>query len=327
MTQFSLITGLDPNAPVTNVIALAQATEAAGFETLWVWDSWATKDVNIGLALAAQRTTRLKLATGVSPTPLRHSALLVNSIATIDDISNGRAILGIGCGGQATAGRIGVRKDTVARFREEMKLIRFLLEGGQIDEEDKLYRIESVRRSIPIYTAAWGPRMQTVSGEHADGVIIMAAEQPKVFADKMERIRSAATKAGRNPSDVKLILQVTGAYADDPSELIEAYKSLAIHVMQRVGYEQEYAEEFAPLFEQVRAYVREIAMPVGESPGTEIIPDEFVKHALMVGTETECVARLKSLLALEPDGIVFSLGYATANDVEKLAALVSKAVN
>ena len=327
MTQFSLITGLDPEAPITNVIPLAKATEAAGFETLWIWDSWATKDVNIGLALAAQNTTRLKLATGVSPTPLRHSALLVNSIACIDDISDGRAILGVGCGGQATLGRLGVRKDTVAQFREEMKLIRFLMEGGRVDEDGKYYRIKSVQRSIPIYTAAWGPRMQTVSGEHADGVIIMAAEQPKVFADKMQRIRNAATQAGRVPADVKLILQVTGVYADEPSALIEEYKSLAVHVMQRVGYEKEYAAEFTPLFEQVRQYVERIAMPVGETPGTEIVPDEFVKHALMVGTQEECVARLKDLIALEPDGIVFSLGYATAKDVEKLAALVSKAVN
>jgi 5,10-methylenetetrahydromethanopterin reductase len=325
MTQFSLMTALNPEAPVSDVIPLAKATEAAGFETLWLWDSWASKDVNIGLALAALNTTRLKLATGVSPTPLRHSALLVNSIATVDDISGGRAILGVGSGGQATVGRLGLRKARIAEFRDEMKLIHFLLEGGEVNEDGKRYHIASAKRHIPLYTAAWGPRMLTVSGEHADGVIIMAPEQPAVFGEKMQRIRNAAVGAGRYPADVKLVLQIRPAYAPDPSDLIAQYKSLAVHTMQRIGYEKEYAPEFAPLFKKVREHVREIAMPAGESPGTELIPDEFVRHAFMVGTQAECTERLRDLIALGPDEIVFSISYATVNDVKKFAALVSAA--
>ncbi|MBS34494.1 MAG: hypothetical protein CMO26_01055 [Thiotrichales bacterium] len=326
MVKFSIMTALDPNAPVTDVVDVAKATEEAGFDTLWLWDSWASKDVNIGLALAAQHTRTLKLATGVSPTPLRHSALLVNSIATVDDISDGRAILGIGCGGQATVGRLGVRKARIAEFRSEMQLIRFLLAGGQVDEDGKLYQIESVSRPVPVYTAVWGPRMQTVSGELADGVIIMGPEQPAVFADKMARVRAGASDAGRNPDEVKLVLQVTGAYADDPTPFIDKYKSLAIHHMQRLGYEKEYPQEFAPLFDRVRQHVENIAMPEGKSPGTELIPDEFVKHAMMVGTEEECVERMRSLIAIEPDEIVFSIGYATVADIEKFANLVRKSV-
>ena len=325
MTKFSIMTALDPEAPVTNVIDVAKTAESLGFDKLWLWDSWASKDVNIGLALAALHTKNLKLATGVSPTPLRHSALLVNTMATLDDVSDGRAILGIGSGGQATVGRLGVRKARIAEFREEMKLINFLLEGGQVREDSKFYKIDSVKRKIPLYTAAWGPRMQEVSGEIADGVVIMGPERPEVFSKKMQRVRDSASAAGRNPDDVKLVLQVTCAYADDPQPLIEKYKSLAIHHMQRLGYEGEYPTEFGPVFDRVRKRVEEIAMPEGESPGTELVPDEFVKHVILVGTEAECVERLKGIVGLEPDEVVFSVGYATPRDLEKAENLFRKA--
>lgn len=325
MTKISMMTALDPELPVTNVIEIAKTAESLGFDKLWLWDSWASKDVNIGLALAALHTKHLKLATGVSPTPLRHSALLVNSMATLDDLSDGRAILGIGSGGQATVGRLGVRKARIAEFREEMKLIHFLLDGGQVREHSKLYKIDSVKRKIPLYTAVWGPRMQEVSGELADGVVIMGPERADIFAKKMQRVRDAAVAAGRNPEQVKLVLQVSGEYADNPKPLIDKYKSLAIHHMQRLGYEGEYPPEFGSIFDEVRKHVAEIAMPEGESPGTELVPDEFVEYALMVGTEAHCVARLKEILALNPDEVVFSIGYATPSAVEKAANLFTKA--
>ena len=68
-----------------------------------------------------------------------------------------------------------------------------------------------------------------------------------------------------------------------------------------------------------------IAMPEGQSPGTEHVPDEFVKHSLLVGTETECVERLRDIIALEPDEVTFSISYAQVSDVEKAANLFGKA--
>ena len=148
MTRFSIMTALDPKAPIGEVSVLADAAEALGFHKLWLWDSWASKDGYIGLALAAQHTERLLLGTGVAPTPLRHSALLVNAIATVDDISGGRAVLGIGSGGQATCGRLGVPKARIAEFRAEIELIRRLLAGEEV-VGGQPYRVESVTRPIP----------------------------------------------------------------------------------------------------------------------------------------------------------------------------------
>ena len=327
MTVFSIMTAIAPHRPISKIIKIAQAAEALGLDKLWVYDSWASKDGYIGLALAAEHTKTLALGIGVAPTPLRHSALLVNAIASVDDISEGRTILGIGSGGQATCGRLGVPKARISEFREEINTIRRLLAGDEVAVATQSYRIESVARNIPLYTAVWGPRMQTLSGELADGVIIMGPERPEIIDMKANRIRSAAAAAGRAPGSVKIVAQVTCAYADDPSELIEKHKTLALHCMQRLGYEGDYAPQYRDLFDKIRASVPLIAMPHGESPGTENIPDQFVKDTILVGTEAECVQRLREILALEPDEVTFTVGDGEVEDVEKVANLFTKAIS
>ena len=324
MTEFSILTALNPEEPVSGVIELAQASERLGFNTLWLWDTWYTKDAYIGLTLAALNTKKIRLAPGVAATPLRHPAILVNTIATLDDISGGRAVLGVGSGGQATVGRLGVPKARMAQFRDDMRLMRHLLAGGEVAESSALYRVESVERRVPIYTAAWGPRMLEASGELADGVIIMGPDQKEVLSRKIQTIRGGAQAAGRKASDVKIVFGLTCDYDEDPQPLIEKYKSLAIHHMQRVGYEDEYPPEYRRLFDKIRDKVPTIAFPEGEAPKTELVPDEFVKYSLIVGTEAECCERLRELLTLEPDEVVFSTGWTDVERLEKFAALIAK---
>lgn len=140
MTRFSIMTGIDPAKPATDVVEYAKSTERNGFDTLWLWDTWFSTDAFVTLTLAAAHTERIKLANGVAATPVRHPAMLVNSIAGLDDVSGGRAVLGVGCGGQATVGRLGMRKARVAEFRKELRTMRTLLDGGEIDEDGMLYR-------------------------------------------------------------------------------------------------------------------------------------------------------------------------------------------
>jgi hypothetical protein len=94
---------------------------------------------------------------------------------------------------------------------------------------------------------------------------------------------------------------------------------------QRVGYEGEYPPEFRRLFDEVREKIKLIAMPEGKSPGTEYVPDEFVKHSLLVGTKAECVACLKDIIALEPDEVAFSFEYPQVADFERAARLFDDA--
>ena len=318
------MTGIDPKKPVTDVIDYAKSTESHGFDALWIWDTWFSTDAFVSLTLAAMNTERILLGNGVAATPVRHPSMLVSSISTLDNLSGGRAICGIGSGGQATVGRIGKRKARIAEFRKDLLTMKTLFDGKTIDEDGAFYKVDSVRRSAPIYTAAWGPRMLEVSAQHADGVIIMAPDQKDVLKLKIDRIKQAAIDAGRDPSEVKIVFGLTCDYAEDPAQIIKRFKSLAVHYIQRTGYEEEYPEHYRKLLDEVRKAVPLIAYPEGEVPHWEMVPDEFVKYHLTVGTENECLEHLRDLMTLEPDEVVFSAGFADLEQIPKWANLIAK---
>ena len=89
----------------------------------------------------------------------------------------------------------------------------------------------------------------------------MGPDQKDVLKVKVDRIRRSAEAAGRDPADVKIVLGITCDYADDPAEIVDKYKSLAIHYMQRVGYEDEYPADYRALLDRIRAEVPTIAYP------------------------------------------------------------------
>ena len=214
--KFSIMTSIDPTKPVIDIVEYAKAADEHGFDTLWIWDTWFSTDAFVQLTLAAMNTQNIKLANCVAATPLRHPSMLVSAISTLDNLSGGRAVGGIGCGGQATVGRLGLRKDRMADFRKYLETMNTLFTGEEIKEDGALYKVDSVRRPAPIYTAAWGPRMLEISAELADGVIIMGADHKEVLKVKINRIKQAAEAAGRDPSEVKIVFGLTCDYADDP---------------------------------------------------------------------------------------------------------------
>ena len=145
-----------------------------------------------------------------------------------------------------------------------------------------------------------------------------------VLKIKVERIKNAAADAGRDPSEVKIVFGITCDYADDPKQIIENFKSLAVHYIQRTGYEDEYPADYRALLDKVREEVPLVAYPATEAPKWELIPDEFVKYHLTVGTQSECLEHIKDLLTLEPDEICFSAGFANIELIGKWAALVEQ---
>ena len=91
----------------------------------------------------------------------------------------------------------------MAAFRKDLQTMKTLFRGEEIDEDGALYKVDSVRRPAPIYTASWGPKMLEISAQLADGVLIMAPDQKDVLKVKVDRIRNAAADAGRDPNEVK----------------------------------------------------------------------------------------------------------------------------
>ena len=160
-------------------------------------------------AAAAVLTTNVSLATSVVDTVRRHPAMLAQSALTIDHLSRGRFILGLGSGETENIVPYGFDfAKPVARFEEALKVIRLLWDSpGPVDFDGQFYRLEHARldterfegRVPPIWIGASGPRMLEIVGRYADGWWPAGAWTPDHYAQMLGAVRQSAERAGRDP--------------------------------------------------------------------------------------------------------------------------------
>lgn len=161
--------------PITEAAALARKAEDLGFDGVWVADHYFHRDATGALALMATATERVTLGTAVVSPLLRHPALLASASATINEISDGRFVLGLGAGGYEFAGELGVpARRPLGLTAEAVRIVRGLY-AGRADVTGETFStrggLRFTPRPTPIYLAARGPKMLGLAGEIADGVI------------------------------------------------------------------------------------------------------------------------------------------------------------
>src|SRR5215469_12052142 len=149
------------DVPVVQLIERAQLAEANGFATVWLADERFYRDLYACLSLLAVHTSEVLLGPCVTDPYTRHPALTAMAIATLDEISSGRAMLGIGAG-ISGFGELGIERRMPARaIREAIELFRALLRGETVDFDGKFIGFShgrlsftAPRPSVPAYVAS-----------------------------------------------------------------------------------------------------------------------------------------------------------------------------
>lgn len=135
-----------PQEPLDKLIKLAKLAEEVGFEYLWVTDHYNNKNVYETLALIAKETSTIKLGPGVTNPYVRHPAITASAIATLDEISDGRAVLGMGPGDKKTFDALGIEwTKPVSTIREAISTIRTLLAGEKTEKGAQLTGVKPVQ--------------------------------------------------------------------------------------------------------------------------------------------------------------------------------------
>ena len=217
----------------------AAAAEAAGFTHAWFFDSQLIySDVYATMALAAERTSRIKLGTLVAIPSNRIPAVTASAIATINYLAPGRVILGLGTGytGRNTMGLPAV---PAAEFREYTQQVQGLLAGEEVlireGERERWIRLLhpdrggfiNIEDPIPVYLAANGPKALAATGELADGWVT-GALTPDI-ATGFDAIRTAAAAAGRSTDKPYTVGLTSGCVLRDGESLTSE------RVVERVG--------------------------------------------------------------------------------------------
>jgi 5,10-methylenetetrahydromethanopterin reductase len=255
--RFSLRLNNDTD-PAT-FLELAEVAERAGFDQLWVSNDLFLHSAPVLLAHAASRTSRLQLGTGIMNPYSVHPAELAMMAATLQEVTGGRFLLGLGAGAEDFLRWAGMeRPRPLGRTREAVHAIRALLAGERPSESpdagagwtrDAHLRIAG--QPTPIYLGVMSPRMLALAGELADGALPLLFP-PEHFPTAAAQAAEGARVAGRSPAALDLAACVWASIDEDPdrarlalAEKIAYYgPSFAPYLLERAGLT---LADFAPV--------------------------------------------------------------------------------
>lgn len=176
-------------------------------------------------AAVAALTRNVRIATSVVDTVRRHPAMLAQTALSIDHLSKGRFILGLGAGEMENTAPYGFDFEApVSRFEESLRVIRLLWEGdGPVDFEGRFYELHHARldtepfegRFPPIWIGCSGPRMLRIAGRFAEGWWPMGTVSPEGYAAMLSSLRRSAERAGRDPMAITTAAFITCLIGDD----------------------------------------------------------------------------------------------------------------
>jgi 5,10-methylenetetrahydromethanopterin reductase len=267
------------------------------------------KDVYTAMLLAALHTQRLQIGPGVTNLSTRHATVTANAMTALDEISDGRALLGLGAGWSAVLAA-GGRPAKLAEIKEGLHQLRGLFEGVSVSVGEQEVRLATARRQIPIYLAAAQPGMLRLAGETADGVILMGAAEPEFCEWQLGFIREGLEKAGRKRSDLVVDLQVTMSIAEETERAIADVRAWATsQAATFVDWKQvpPSYERFRPEFEKAARSYHLVDHLSLHAEHKESVTDEFTRMVAVAGDEAHCVDRLRELAGLDVDRITFAL--------------------
>jgi 5,10-methylenetetrahydromethanopterin reductase len=196
-----------------------EVAEACGYDLAGYGDTQnLLPDPYVALTAMAMRTSRIKLCTTVSNPMTRHPSVAASGFAALQELSNGRAIFGIGTGDSAlkNVGRRAARRDEIEAYCRAFKaMVR-----GEIAryDEREMCLLWDVPASdpVPVFLAAEGPKMMQLAGEIGDGVIFGNGISQDVVADNLRRVREAAVAVDRDPDAIEPWFLTKIVLSDEP---------------------------------------------------------------------------------------------------------------
>jgi len=303
--KFGLMIKLAPYEQMAKHVTLA---ERLGFDSVWVPDHLVLEAYDTLcpeawciLSALATCTKRVTLGTSVTDPYRRHPAVLAQTVATLDLISRGRAILGLGAGEAMNTDPYGIPRDRrIARMRETVEILRKLWTREIIDYEGDIFKLSRALVQVPpvqkpgppIFLAANSPKTRQLVGEYGDGWLAEMMS-PKRYEANLREVKDSARKRGRDISDIDVTCVVTTAVSEDHNEareaaLLQAKRRFLWWPKQFQLYGYSITEEFDWNHLIVG---KDTAKIIGEHLAE--VPDGPCEDVTIFGTPEDCIGRIE----------------------------------
>ncbi len=237
----------------------AREAERLGYESVWVTQLPDARDAALVLAAYAAATQWVRLGTGVLPIYTRHPTAMAQMAATLDEMSAGRFILGLGVSHRVTVESMwGMKLDHPAEaMREYVSIVRASLRDGAASEDGKTFSAHwsysaPRRADLPIMLAALGPQMLELAGEVSDGVVLWMCSPDYIRDAVVPHVAAGRKKAGKGMEGFEIVAAVPVCVTADRAaglavfrKTVERYASLPFYrkMMEASGFKEQLAAD------------------------------------------------------------------------------------
>ena len=313
---------------VRDEMKLAQYAEQKGFEAIWHAESRLARDAFVPLAAIASVTERIKLGTGVINNWTRNVALTAASFLTLDELSNGRTLLGIGAWWDPLAWKVGIeRKKPLKAMREYVTVLQRLFRMENVTYEGEFVNVRDIRldvvygdpntpRNIPIYIGATGWEMVELTGAIADGLLLNYLVSPDYNRKALDCLKAGAKKAKRDWQSIDRPQLVVCSLDEDADKALDSARPL---VAQYLGQQPHIAKASGvkeSLIEEVKAALGGWpAKPGGLEKAKRLVDDRLVQLITASGTADDCMRKVEEYNAT---GCTCPILYPLADDVHAM---------
>ena len=302
---------------------LARTAEDLGYDSVWTAEAYGSDAATV-LAWLAAGTTRIKLGSGILQIPARSAAMTAMTAATIDQLSGGRFILGLGSSGpQVSEGWHGVRfGKQLQRTREYVAVVRMALAHQKVefhgetielplpDGPGKVLKltIKPAQARIPIYLAVLGPKNVALAGEIADGWLPVFFS-PEHTAALRAPLEEGAARAGRSLDDFRICPSVNVMIGDDLGSARDAMRPmLSLYVGGMGSREQNFYNRLVSTygFEAAAKEVHDLYLAGRKSEAAMALPDALIDAVSIVGPRDQARERVRAFKNAGVDTLIVS---------------------
>ena len=278
--------------------------EDAGFNSLWVTERYFHEETSSMLGYLAATTERIRLGVGVVNPFTRSPALLGMGAATLDRLSGGRMMLGLGrSDADVIHGRMGIDYRTpLARLRGTVSALRSMWDGDRVSTEYAGVRLSNVglairpmQERLPIYLAAIGPRALRLAGEVADGVLLNAYAPVEYIRWATRVVRESAEAAGRDPASVDITCMLIVRLTDDPDAMVSSLQERVARLIAE-PFTGDALLGYGGFDPSILGPVRQHIESGDEAGAAKYVSEELARACYLLGNASECRRRIQEYM-------------------------------
>jgi 5,10-methylenetetrahydromethanopterin reductase len=324
-----LAVGFNPVFPVKEMTRLALKAEANGYESFWIHESLYQRDVVTYLASILSSTSRIKAASGAINTFTRHPVTMATTFANLAELSDGRAILGLGLGSFPTIPLIGHKifpaseTKPLRRMKEYVKILRAVWSGEKVSFKGSVFTVNELQlgfkltNKVPLYLASLFPMTLRFAGKTADGAILSPTLATVEGTARMAGFVKEGESAGNRKVDRASYMMTS--MDPDLKTARDTVKKFYFFLYQLSDVLPPNALEKYGVTEEQLKPMKEAWKKGDVAEASRLVPEEAVDALTIVGTPDKALARVSEYMKVGVDlPIIMPIGN-TAYAMESLA--------